>query len=98
MQEIRVQDYLISYSTTGQPPAPCPQEPKDEAARTAMGLPPLFKPYSVEGSLEEEEEDVSEAPHPQVLTPVVHDGEKYYSLTMQKKYSKWSFEVRLPVI
>ncbi|KAF4602499.1 hypothetical protein EYR40_005710 [Pleurotus pulmonarius] len=91
-EELRVQDYLISYSTTGQPPAPCPQEPRDEAARAAMGLPPLFKPYRVEASLEEEEEVLSEAPHPQVLTPVRTDGETYYSLTMQPKYSKWSFE------
>ncbi|KAF7433503.1 hypothetical protein PC9H_005459 [Pleurotus ostreatus] len=96
-EEVRVQDYLLSYSTTGRPPAPCPQEPKDEAARAAMGLPPLFKPYRVERGSEEEEENVSEAPHPQVLTPVVNDGETYYSLTMQKKYAKWSFEVRLPV-
>ncbi|KAL4259156.1 hypothetical protein AB1N83_008771 [Pleurotus pulmonarius] len=91
-EELRVQDYLISYSTTGQPPAPCSQEPRDEAARAAMGLPPLFKPYRVEASLEEEEEVLSEAPHPQVLTPVRTDGETYYSLTMQPKYSKWSFE------
>ncbi|KAJ8697788.1 hypothetical protein PTI98_004558 [Pleurotus ostreatus] len=91
-EEVRVQDYLLSYSTTGRPPAPCPQEPKDEAARAAMGLPPLFKPYRVERGSEEEEENVSEAPHPQVLTPVVNDGETYYSLTMQKKYAKWSFE------
>ncbi|KAF9500179.1 hypothetical protein BDN71DRAFT_1186906 [Pleurotus eryngii] len=60
-----------------------------------MGLPPVFKPYRSEGGEEEvgeEEGDVSEAPHPQVLTPVVSDGETYFSVTMQKKYSKWSFE------
>ncbi|KAG5643203.1 hypothetical protein DXG03_001366 [Asterophora parasitica] len=45
-EELRTDDYLRSYSTTGRPPPPCPALPIDEAQRTRLGLPPLFKPYS----------------------------------------------------
>ncbi|PPQ68945.1 hypothetical protein CVT26_001816 [Gymnopilus dilepis] len=44
-EEVRIQDYIQSYQTTGRPPQPVPQEPKDEAQRKAMNLPPLFQPY-----------------------------------------------------
>lgn len=43
-EETRIQDYLRAYSTTGRPPAPCPQQPSDDQLRASMGLPPLFKP------------------------------------------------------
>ncbi|KAK7040690.1 hypothetical protein VNI00_009596 [Paramarasmius palmivorus] len=43
-EEVRIDDYLLSYSTTGRPPPPCPQEPKDPALRATQGLPPLFEP------------------------------------------------------
>lgn len=39
-------DYIISYQTSGRPPLPVPQEPTDETQRKALGLPPLFKPQS----------------------------------------------------
>jgi hypothetical protein len=44
-EEIRVEDYLKAYSTTGRPPAPVPQEPAGESERVTLGLPPLFQPH-----------------------------------------------------
>ncbi|EGO00562.1 hypothetical protein SERLA73DRAFT_133491, partial [Serpula lacrymans var. lacrymans S7.3] len=46
-EELRVQDYLKAYTTTGRPPVPCPQEPTTESSRTALGLPRLFQPIPV---------------------------------------------------
>ena len=46
VQEARIEDYLTAYRTTGQPPAPVPQEPTNDQQRTLLNLPPLFKPYS----------------------------------------------------
>ena len=45
-QEIRVEDYIRSYQSTGRPPIPVPQEPADERERKALNLPPLFKPQT----------------------------------------------------
>ena len=45
-QEIRVEDYIRSYQSTGRPPLPVPQEPADELQRKTLGLPPLFKPHT----------------------------------------------------
>ncbi|EMD32996.1 hypothetical protein CERSUDRAFT_87698 [Gelatoporia subvermispora B] len=45
VEEIRVQDYLQAYTTTGRPPAPCPQLPAGARERAALGLPPLFEPF-----------------------------------------------------
>lgn len=45
MQEVRIEDYLKSYSAIGRAPAPCPQQPTNAAQREALGLPPLFQPY-----------------------------------------------------
>jgi hypothetical protein len=44
-KEIRTQDYLTAYSTTGRPPIPVPQDPAGERERVALGLPPLFEPH-----------------------------------------------------
>ncbi|KAJ3893653.1 hypothetical protein GG344DRAFT_63587 [Lentinula edodes] len=43
-EEVRVDDYLLAYQTTGKPPLPCPQEPVLPHLRAARGLPPLFQP------------------------------------------------------
>ncbi|KAF7324528.1 hypothetical protein MKEN_00493500 [Mycena kentingensis (nom. inval.)] len=43
-EEVRMQDYLKAYQTTGRPPPPVPQYPADATSRTAQGLPPLFVP------------------------------------------------------
>ncbi|KAI0327904.1 hypothetical protein GY45DRAFT_1256024 [Cubamyces sp. BRFM 1775] len=45
-EERRYFDYLTSYRATGRPPPPCPPTPTDATQRTALGLPPLFEPFS----------------------------------------------------
>ena len=47
IQEIRIDDYLKAYQSTGRPPQPCPQQPEDESQRTSLSLPPLFKPRPI---------------------------------------------------
>jgi len=49
-EEIRIDDYLKAYHTTGRPPQPCPQQPEDESQRTSLNLPPLFKPRPIRNS------------------------------------------------
>lgn len=49
-QEIRIDDYLKAYHSTGRPPQPCPQQPEDESQRTSLNLPPLFKPRPIRNS------------------------------------------------
>lgn len=48
-EEVRIQDYIHAYQTTGRPPQPCPQTPADPTQRAAIGLPPLFEPL-IEGN------------------------------------------------
>ncbi|KAJ3575082.1 hypothetical protein NP233_g1318 [Leucocoprinus birnbaumii] len=45
-EEVRVDDYLQSYTRTGRPPQPVAQVPTGDKERSALGLPPLFKPIS----------------------------------------------------
>jgi len=45
-EEVRVDDYLLSFQSSGRPPLPVLQEPTDEIQRKALGLPPLFKPQT----------------------------------------------------
>ncbi|KAH7911317.1 hypothetical protein BJ138DRAFT_1150938 [Hygrophoropsis aurantiaca] len=47
-EELRVQDYITAYRTTGHPPVPAPVEPTSINARAALGLPPPFEPFVVE--------------------------------------------------
>jgi len=49
-EEIRIDDYLKAYHSTGRPPQPCPQQPEDESQRTSLNLPPLFKPQPIRNS------------------------------------------------
>ena len=39
-------DYLLSYQSSGRPPNSVPQEPTDDLQRKALGLPLLFKPQT----------------------------------------------------
>ena len=45
-QEVRIDDYLKAYTTTGRPPPPVPETPTGDNERIALGLPVLFKPVS----------------------------------------------------
>jgi hypothetical protein len=38
---------LKAFNATGNPPPPCPRNPRDEGERRTLGLPPLFKPILV---------------------------------------------------
>jgi hypothetical protein len=49
-QEVRIDDYLKAYQSTGRPPLPCPQQPEDESQRTSLNLSPLFKPRPIRNS------------------------------------------------
>jgi len=49
-EELRIDDYLKAYQSTGRPPQPCPQQPEDESQRTSLNLPPLFKPRPIRNS------------------------------------------------
>ena len=49
-QELRIDDYIKAYQSTGRPPQPCPQEPVDESQRMSLNLPPLFKPHPIRNS------------------------------------------------
>jgi len=46
-EEIRIDDYIKAYHSTGRPPQPCPQQPENESQRKALNLPPLFKPHPI---------------------------------------------------
>ncbi|KAF8815975.1 hypothetical protein BYT27DRAFT_7185704 [Phlegmacium glaucopus] len=46
-EEIRIDDYIKAYQSTGQPPQPCPEEPADDSQRASINLPPLFKPQPI---------------------------------------------------
>jgi hypothetical protein len=46
-EEIRIDDYIKAYRSTGRPPQPCSQEPEDESQRKSLNLPPLFKPHPI---------------------------------------------------
>lgn len=46
-QELRIDDYIKAYRSTGRPPQPFPQEPADELQRKSLNLPPLFKPHPI---------------------------------------------------
>jgi len=49
-EEIRTNDYLKAYRSTGRPPQSCPQQPEDESQRMYLNLPPLFKPRPIRNS------------------------------------------------
>ncbi|KAF9261382.1 hypothetical protein L218DRAFT_870199 [Marasmius fiardii PR-910] len=89
-EEARIDDYLKSYSATSRPPQPCPQVPKSQSERAALGLPPLFEPTSISKS-----SNVSDLPDWQTLsTPLSSPEGTLHSITALSDYSAFSFEVR----
>ncbi|KAG1717331.1 uncharacterized protein EDB91DRAFT_1191766, partial [Suillus paluster] len=100
--ELRVQDYLKAYTTTGRPPAPVPDQPPTTNARHALGLPPLFSPIPIESTpsmstvgvtAEKAITSPSDLPTIQVFqttkTPI--DGQ-FQSITAQTTFSLFSYE------
>jgi len=109
LQELRVDDYLKAYITTGRPPPPVPHLPDTPKAREALGLPPLFHPIRTESSpsastsalpsVSPVHEKVitspSELPTIQVFqTTKAVPNEQFKSITAQATFSHFSFEVR----
>ncbi|KZP29646.1 hypothetical protein FIBSPDRAFT_1038692 [Athelia psychrophila] len=101
-EEIRMEDYLKAYTSTGRAPQPVPQEPAGPQARAALGLPPLFEPF-----VEPAEGESSTAPlvgsiHPttdptklprlHVFQPVQSEGDTYQSIAAVPEYSSFSHE------
>ncbi|KAL0948984.1 hypothetical protein HGRIS_009084 [Hohenbuehelia grisea] len=98
-EEVRVQDYLKAYTSTGRPPVPVPQEPTSAHARLAQGLPPLWKPYIEElpglgasgagGAAATSPESLPQVQRCEAL-PLL--GEVMQSITMRSPYNHFSFE------
>ncbi|RPD57841.1 hypothetical protein L226DRAFT_472512 [Lentinus tigrinus ALCF2SS1-7] len=101
-EERRVKDYIQAYIATGKPPAPCPQVPTDPRQRAALGLPPLFDPYTeVEGGVNgiattsgtpAAALNFSAQAFSPVKTQEYGSDTVFHSIVAQPEYSKHSFE------
>ncbi|TFK90244.1 hypothetical protein K466DRAFT_644523 [Polyporus arcularius HHB13444] len=101
-EERRVKDYIQAYIATGKPPAPCPQLPTDPQQRAALGLPPLFEPYTeVEGGVNgiattsgspADAPDFAAQAFVPMKTQEYGSDATFYSIVAQPEYSKHSFE------
>ncbi|KAI0090792.1 hypothetical protein BDY19DRAFT_992203 [Irpex rosettiformis] len=58
-EELRVNDYIKAYSSTGRLPQPCPPVPLHPADRARAGLPPIFQPYVEVGGVPSKEDPVA---------------------------------------
>jgi len=101
-QEVRIDDYIKAYTTTGRPPPPIPEEPADESQRKLLGLPPLFEPVpfklndeGVPELLAQPFTKSTEIPDAQEFTLRRIESEKYHAMSCMLEYSNFSHEVRL---
>ena len=102
-KELRVQDYLNAYQSTGKPPLPCPQSPDTPTAREALGLAPLFVATVVPVPVDNLGGTNSNAPatlpadlpanHEFRPTKPAAGAERFESLSAQTLYSHFSHEV-----
>ncbi|KAF4620399.1 hypothetical protein D9613_001185 [Agrocybe pediades] len=99
-QEVRIDDYIKAYTTTGRPPPPVPLEPADSDQRKLLGLPPLFKPTpfkvnEVTGTVEllpQPCTDPKDVPDAQEFSVRKVDSERYHSISCMLEYANFSFE------
>ncbi|KAI0701006.1 hypothetical protein C8T65DRAFT_657128 [Cerioporus squamosus] len=101
-EERRFKDYLQAYIATGKPPTPCPQVPTDPQQRIALGLPPLFEPYTeVEGGVNgvattsgtpSAAPDFAAQAFVPMKTQEYGSDATFHSIVAQPEYSKHSFE------
>ncbi|KAF7965779.1 hypothetical protein HWV62_41810 [Athelia sp. TMB] len=101
-EEIRMEDYLKAYTTTGGPPLPVVQEPAGAQARAALGLPPLFEPYTEPAVGESSTSSVvastapttdpAKLPRIHAFQPVQSEGDTYQSIAAVPEYSFFSHE------
>lgn len=103
-------DYIQSYMTTGKPPQPVPQLPTGDKERSALGIPPLFKPIHdydpvLAGRPKEGTSSSSQLPNPRKKDPadipVIQDfknekvgGETFFTISCAEPYTWFSPEVR----
>ena len=109
LQEVRFEDYLKSYQTTGGPPPPVPQQPIEDFQRAALGLPPLFKPQTTAGSTALTRTptvlidsvsvprivDPTQLPKGQEFSVTTNTNEKFQSIVAMSQYEFFSPEVRV---
>lgn len=98
-QEVRIDDYVKAYQTTGRPPLPCPQEPTDESQRKALNLPPLFKPYipsASSSSLPKQPtiDNPDNIPPAQEFRALKAEVDIYHTMSCMNEYRNFSHEVR----
>ncbi|KAI5891506.1 uncharacterized protein SCHCODRAFT_02629298 [Schizophyllum commune H4-8] len=102
-EELRVQDYLKAYTTTGKPPPPVPEQPPDAQTRATLGLPPLFRGVLIDestGAIEappapqEVYTDPAKLPPAQEFTVYEDTNErvKYQSICCHPSYQKFTPE------
>lgn len=100
-KELRMEDYLKAYKSTGKPPLPCPQSPDTPNARATLSLPPLFVPAAIpvpSDGLSSSSSSTSDAP---ATLPENHEfsstktitGEYFESISAQTLYNHFSHEV-----
>ena len=101
-QEVRIDDYLKAYSTTGRPPPPVPETPTGDNERIALGLPILFKPVST--SSEPIFAALVTPPKTRIVNPVdlplgqefkeLVAEERYQTISCMPEYMGFALEVR----
>ncbi|KAJ3531356.1 hypothetical protein NMY22_g8188 [Coprinellus aureogranulatus] len=105
-EEVRIDDYLKAYTTTGKPPPPCPEQPTGDMERQALGLPPLFKPYppvpgptastsslfTASTATKPTTTNPADLPTGQEFTAIKVDGETYQSISCTAQYAFFSPE------
>jgi len=101
-EELRVEDCLKAYMTTGRPPPPVPDQPNTPKAREALGLPPLFRSIPLESSPSASTSELpaenavassSDLPTIQVFQATKSVlNEQFQSISAQPTFSSFSFE------
>ncbi|KAJ3792811.1 hypothetical protein GGU11DRAFT_812330 [Lentinula aff. detonsa] len=99
-EEVRIDDYLLAYQTTGKPPLPCPQEPVLTHERAARGLPPLFEPTPIPSSSSDPTSENNESsPEWQLFVETKSPSglrsslmDKLQCITAAEQYAGFSFE------
>ncbi|KAJ7592355.1 hypothetical protein C8J56DRAFT_932937 [Mycena floridula] len=85
-EEVRIEDYLAAYMSTGRPPAPYPLIPPTPQQQQMLKIPPPFEPHSIPATV------AKEVPAIQVWSATKAGNEDFYSITCENPYSLYSFE------
>ncbi|KAJ7597606.1 hypothetical protein C8J56DRAFT_818250 [Mycena floridula] len=88
-EEVRIDDYLQAFTSTGKPPAPYPLIPPTPQQQMMLKLPPPFEPHGIPVTAITE---AAKLPAAQAWIPTNNAGDIYHSITADIQYSKYSFE------